>query len=256
MNFKHSGSAGDVIYSLPVIKELGGGTLYLSCNINDFYELQKLANPQNHPLNPYKLDGTLGVLTPSMCEYLIPLIKEQDYITDCKIWSGEAVDLDLNLWRTSNIIHFFSTNLTDCHAIASRLRNGLGNTQWLNASPNPKFETIFARSLRHREPDFPWRNFKMGFPNATFIGIECEHVDFENRFGKVPFYEARDFLELAQIIAGCTLFIGNQSLPYAIAEGLKINRIQETASSIPNCLFDNQYNARYGSEAYWFSTLL
>lgn len=255
MNFKHSGSAGDVIYSLPVIKEFGGGTLHLSCNIDDFYELQKLADPRNHPLSPYKLDGTLGVLTHTISRCLIPLLEQQEYIISSKVWKKEDIDVDLNLWRTSDTINFFSTNLTDCHAITSRLSTGLGDRQWLHVSPNKKFEVIFARSTRHRELNFPWINFKRRFPNAVFTGIETEHADFVNNFGEIPFYKAHDFLDLAQIIAGCDLFIGNQSLPYAIAEGLKVNRIQETSNLIPNCIFNNQHNARYASEAY-FTTLL
>ena len=39
----------------------------------------------------------------------------------------------------------------------------------------------------------------------------------------------------ARIIAGSKIFIGNQSTPFAIAEGMKHNRILETDITIPNC---------------------
>lgn len=42
------------------------------------------------------------------------------------------------------------------------------------------------------------------------------------------------FLELAEIIAVCKLFIGNQSFPFSIAEGLKIQRILELSTDIIN----------------------
>jgi ADP-heptose:LPS heptosyltransferase len=44
----------------------------------------------------------------------------------------------------------------------------------------------------------------------------------------------RDFLELAELIAGCKLFIGNQSFPYSLAEGLKVPRILELDPADPN----------------------
>ena len=52
MTFKHSGATGDIIFSLPTIKKMGGGTLYIT---------------------PYHLQRA---------ESIAPLIKLQDYITD------------------------------------------------------------------------------------------------------------------------------------------------------------------------------
>ncbi len=46
--------------------------------------------------------------------------------------------------------------------------------------------------------------------------------------------QVSDFLQLAQLIAGSRLFIGNQSLPFAIAEALKVNRLLEVYYKAPN----------------------
>jgi ADP-heptose:LPS heptosyltransferase len=44
-------------------------------------------------------------------------------------------------------------------------------------------------------------------------------------------------LDLARVIAGAGVFIGNQSAPMAIALGLGKNVIQECWQANPNCLF-------------------
>jgi len=41
---------------------------------------------------------------------------------------------------------------------------------------------------------------------------------------------------MASKISACDLFIGNQSMPFAIAEGLKVRRILEVAPAVPNVI--------------------
>ena len=43
-----------------------------------------------------------------------------------------------------------------------------------------------------------------------------------------------DFLQLANMIRSCRLFIGNQSFPYALAEAMKVRRVLELDPSTPN----------------------
>jgi hypothetical protein len=45
-----------------------------------------------------------------------------------------------------------------------------------------------------------------------------------------------NFLELARVIAGCKFFIGNQSFPFAVAEGLKVPRALELCFECPNVI--------------------
>ena len=44
----------------------------------------------------------------------------------------------------------------------------------------------------------------------------------------------KDFLEMASVIAGAKLFIGNQSFPFSLAEALKVNRLLEVHFQCPN----------------------
>jgi hypothetical protein len=52
----------------------------------------------------------------------------------------------------------------------------------------------------------------------------------------LKYHSVNDFLEFAQIIAGCKFFIGNQSFPFAVAEALKIKRALEVCFECPNVI--------------------
>jgi hypothetical protein len=54
---------------------------------------------------------------------------------------------------------------------------------------------------------------------------------------KVPYLETATFADLAQAIAGCSLFLGNQSAALAIAHGLTRPVKVETSCEYPNCVF-------------------
>jgi hypothetical protein len=71
-----------------------------------------------------------------------------------------------------------------------------------------------------------------GCHNVIKVGIPSEaHV-----YADLPgvFYTAVDALDLAQLIARACLFVGAPSMPYAIAEGLKVPRLIDVFSDLPN----------------------
>jgi ADP-heptose:LPS heptosyltransferase len=72
-----------------------------------------------------------------------------------------------------------------------------------------------------------------------------EHREFEREFGKVEHLPTQDLLQVARLIAGSDLFIGNQGCPAWIAMAIGHKLIQETNdnefSSVierPNACFD------------------
>jgi hypothetical protein len=52
----------------------------------------------------------------------------------------------------------------------------------------------------------------------------------------IEFLRTDNYLQLAQVIQGSLMFIGNQSSPYAVAEGLKVRRVLEVFSKLPNVM--------------------
>ena len=77
-----------------------------------------------------------------------------------------------------------------------------------------------------------------------FIGVPHEYRDFSGEFGLVEYLPTQNFLEIAQAIAGSLLFIGNQSSPMAVCEGLKHPSIQETSLDPADCIYKRS-NAQY-----------
>ena len=94
---------------------------------------------------------------------------------------------------------------------------------------------------------FPWRKVVETYGDrASFVGTEKEWRDFCFSFGNVARIPTKTMLDLARVIAGAKMFIGNQSAPAAIAEGLKKPLILETCLMMPNTRFrrtDAQYVA-------------
>ena len=98
-------------------------------------------------------------------------------------------------------------------------------------------EAVISRSLRYHNPLFPWKEVLARYGrDAVFVGHPEEHRAFTADYGPVPLRTCRDLLEVAQVIKGSWLFIGNQSAPAAIALGCGVRTIMETVcDSYDNC---------------------
>ena len=225
--FKHSGDIGDLLYALPTIRALGGGTLAL-CH-SDF---------------------TRQPMSPATAEALTPLLLLQPYIEGVELYEPDLpLSYDLDQFRAFWKAHgHYGNTIANYHLSTFGLDSDEVNVPWLKvdfAMPLEKYPVIFHRSPRHQNHRFPWRRIVDRYRGqATFVGLAEEHQAFCAAFGEVPYYPTADFLELARLIAGCRLYVGNQSAPYAVAEGLKVNSIQEVFPGDPNCLFPRT-NALY-----------
>ena len=72
LRFRHRRKLGDIIYSLPAIRHLGGGILYL--DPTSFYGAPDQACWRRH------------------FETLIPYLEQQPYLRDARIYQGEEFD--------------------------------------------------------------------------------------------------------------------------------------------------------------------
>ena len=210
-SFRHSGKLGDIVYSLPCVRLLGQGRYYI-----------RLGDP----------------LTESEANVILPLLRAQSYIEEATIWANQEFEHDLDRFRK---LHPMWTNLADCHLFALGLASFPRNRKWLEAPDplNPPQPVAISRSDSFRgAPGFWEEVYSLVAERAFFVGTRKEHADFESLLGPIEYVRTRDLLELARLLAGANLFIGNQSCPYAIAEGLKIPCIQEVYHFTPNCIFD------------------
>ena len=224
VSFHHSGNCGDIIYSLPTVKELArNGKARMLLNINQAAKYENF-----HPLGNVMLNKT-------MADMLAPLLLHQPYIESCEIYEQGDFDYNLDTFRSY-------TFLLDRGSIARWYFHVFAISAplykpWLTAPVNAdaKDAIIIARSHRYRNPHISY-DFLSRYPKLLFIGVREEYDDMKLMIPSLVWRPVKDFLEMASLLNGCRLFIGNQSFPFSIAEGLKVNRLLEIYFRIPNVI--------------------
>jgi hypothetical protein len=221
---KHSGNAGDIIYSLPAVYAIAG-------EASIHFHL-KTGVPGIYGKNPHPLGNVM--LNDRMVEMLAPLLVAQRQIVSCTVNHGNTpIDIDLDLIRD----HPFPLNrgnIARWYFYIFAVNADLSQP-WLSALPDEgcRESIVVARSQRYHAPGIAY-NFLQQYPDVRFVGTEAEYQEMRVMVPRLKYLPVRDFLELARIIAGSRLFIGNQSFPFSIAEGLKVKRLLEVYHLCPN----------------------
>lgn len=216
--FLHSGDLGDIILSLPTIRALGGGTLYLGPST----------------FHPNQDTFPRETMTPRSVKFLKPLLEAQSYIHQVKCYYGGPVDYDLNKFRFCGL-DLTKTNLCYAHLYAFGLLPQAAESPWLEVPKLPvRYEVVINRSSRnHGDLNY----YKaVGQRNAIFLGHEDEYEAFTFEYPgmRIRWHRCFDAMEIAQIINSAQLFVGNQSLCYTIAKGLGKETILEEGP-LQNC---------------------
>lgn len=252
--FKHSGSTGDLIYSLALMKHFGGGELYLHLDqinwIGKHYYYVSTPDPfhQNH-------------MNQQDWEFMREFMLAQDYIKDFRILDNKT-EITHNLDRFRPLFVGHPGNYVDIYCTAFGIHDP--NTQktirtnpWLTV-PNPKVidnrTWVINRTERWipRQLSTKWNEWREdgAEERSIFVGLPKEYEIFKNTIGwDIPFQSTENQLELASIIAGSQMFIGNQSQALALAIGLGKAFWCEARQDLPmernECYFPNQPNGNY-----------
>jgi len=224
ITFKHRGKLGDIIWSLPFIKAMGGGKLYLQFG---------------------------QYLDEAGFNFLKPLLEYQPYITEVIKWSGEPVDYDLDRFREiMNTSHQRSLPESYFVVFGKELPRHFQYGPWLIAPDLPHFKSSVIisrveRGLHGSRPihnpfydDLVRRNLQR---NSYFVGLDVEWRRFMEEYQcNIAYKPVNTALEMASIIDQAELCVMNQSMPSVIAEGLKKTLHLELRHDIakPDCMFD------------------
>jgi len=224
MKFYHSGDLGDIIAALPVIRQLGGGRLVIGSKGKT---------------------NTRESMAGARYEVIRPLLEAQPYI--------ESVEYDD---APNGITHDFSEFRAMDEVVCENLAQwqgrvfGITNLDlfpwlYLDRKPEKTGTTIFARSARYHNSEFPWKElYEQHRENAYFVGGLMEWQAFQESVGRVCYANTKDLLHAAQTISGASLFVGNQSCPCWLAMGLGVPVIQEVWMDHPNSIVVRD-NARF-----------
>jgi hypothetical protein len=214
-SFKHSGARGDIIYSLPTIRAMGGGKLYL-----------------------VRESGTyLGVaMSLQELNWMREMLVGQCGITAVEEWKGQAVQYNLDRFRSFNTL--VAQNLQEAHLVVFGATADL-SLPWLDKArfvPKHVADIVVSRSNRYDGP-LRWHELKGFEARAVFLGFEDEWKIFKAMTGlEIALYQPESYADVCSVLLGSKLFIGNQSFVYALAEALKVNRVQQASLVCPNCL--------------------
>jgi hypothetical protein len=225
-HFKHSGNAGDIIYSIPA-------ALAIAKKANVHYHLS-LGMKGVYGKSPHPLGNLM--LNEKMVAMLAPLLTSHPQIASCTVQQPtDAIDVDLDLIR-SHPIAMNAGHIARWYFHVFAVNTDLGKP-WLFAQPDDsvKDQIVIARSQRYRAPGIDY-SFLKKYPKLLFVGVEQEWKEMREQLPTIEYRPVANFLELAQIIAGSQLFIGNQSFPFAIAEALKTKRLLEVYWRAPNVI--------------------
>lgn len=246
--FKHSGTFGDLIYSLFAVERMGGGTVAIALE-----NLEQCVSEYGY--RPWEVDEAhKGRFTKHDFDMLKPLLLAQSYVDDVVVWDGTH-DVDLDKFR-GVLFRGFEGNYVQAMCLTHGLEFKMEDYDktWLNCASNKVAPVVVNRTLRYRDEqrgDAVWQKMyhdgKMG-ETGIFLGNQREYEDFRDVIGPIQHYEVNDLLEMAAVINGCDLFVGNQSVAYSLAMGLGKPTVLETIKIKPlqnnECFFPRK-NTNY-----------
>lgn len=197
--FFHSGKLGDIIYSLPTIIELGGGTL-------------------------------VSGMTRKETDNIRPLLEMQSYIS--RVWHHAADPLPMGFINLDKFRHhpdLGKRHIVKVHAEAQGVdlypewwKGWLNIPHTLHALSKERY-AIISVSPRYRDPLFNWK-WEIGYlahrvDKIYFLGTMDEYTRgpfLSDR--RVQYLQTWDLLEAAVFISGARYFSGNQSAALAIRQ--------------------------------------
>jgi hypothetical protein len=226
----HSGNIGDVVYSLPTAFCLGATHYVLNVCADPAFGGRVMTREAALKLAPLLLDqGTIRRV--SVIQSQVPL----EYAEPARI----GVEYVLDSFRANPVEPRY--HLVHKHAFPFGVRVD-GAARWLASEP-PRADDlppsirapyiVVGLTCRYRRwGDDYYASLLRDVPpdRIIVVGVETDLVHKPNLSG--AFLKPADFQQLARILSGSALFIGNPSFPYALAEALKVPRMVELADGI------------------------
>lgn len=237
--FKHSGTLGDIVYGLPIMKHYGGGEFYLHLEQIDWIT----GHYYGHEPDPYHR----GRMTMKDAEFMQEFMLAQEYVTGFNVLDPANTPITHNLDRFRPLFVYHPANYVTTYCKAFNISDQtvvsrLNTEPWITVPsprPVPGKPFVINRTLRGFAPPgchaqwHTWREQGID-QKSVFVGLPDEYTAFCDLTGwNLEYLPTKDMLELAEVIAGCERFMGNQSVALSIAQGLGVPYAYETRRDLP-----------------------
>jgi hypothetical protein len=257
VSFKSSTPAGDLIAVLPCMRQIYRDTgrkalIRVNLDLQGHYYDGAVHSTHND-------EGVPVCMSQKHWDMLVPLLKKQEYVGGCEIWKGQDFDFDLDRMREVggttaphghlywwqpmvypqlatdftqkflDVSGAFSVKLTTKGKYIDDVRYSGDYVSVL------RDKILICRSERYINQWITFHFLKEYENKVVFTGTEKEYDRFCKQWDlKIPYLEVNDFLELAQAISRCGLFISNQTMSAHIANGLSKKRLIEVFPQMAN----------------------
>jgi hypothetical protein len=203
-----SGGAGDICFSVPIMKALGVSTLLIK---ESYYE-QGYGSMYS---------GLKDLMT--MQGFTVLPTKDEGKGFDC-FEPDAKFDINMDTWRNCRMRGKWHIMVSMYHHW--RIVNRNWRTPWLKIDNEPTELTgedysLWFLSPRWRQSDFDWKAYYPTVPgNKYFIGFLEDWEAFRREVGEIEYFYTPDFMITARLIRDCRALYCNQSPVLAIAQGL------------------------------------
>ena len=229
VNFSHSGHSGDMVHAIPAMYALAKGR-----KINLFLELNKpnlnFTKGMKHP------NGNV-MFTQKSVELFAPLLLNQPQFNRCEALAGQTIHYNLSVFRDFPFDYRMGS-ISRWYFLTFGITWDLGK-KWLDVTPDQSYHDaiVVVRTFRYRTPGISY-DFLKKYPRVVLVGMKDEYEDMKQHIPHLEYKPVANFLEMAKVIAGCKLYVGNQSFPSALAEALKVKRVIELFFRVPTTVVE------------------
>lgn len=262
VKYKTSSPAGDLISFLAGVKKIWEdsgkkGIIYQRIDMQGI--------GYDGSIHPFKNEeGEPVCMSEYMFDMISPLVKSQPYIEDFLPYAGEIVDVDFDLIRLERYTNQPKGSLNRWfNYVFPQMASDLSKA-WVELPETIKFtqpsdKIIINFTQRYRNYLINYYFLKDYQEHLVFAGLQKERDIFCKTWNlDIPLLEPDNFYQLAQNIKNCRFFMGNQSFCYQIAEAVKVPRILEIFTLMPNVIpvGDKAYDFYHqGSLDFYFKKL-
>lgn len=227
--------------------------------IHELFVLQKLNALYNIKFNLYIADYSYGIAACGDYSYSLEktyddwskVMSLQPYINFFGILPRNFNEeyINLNIWRDCNPTGSWSELLSKVFNFSPE-----GEYRWIHC--NDKKEDLKEKILIHQSVIrhnyyFNWLKILSHTENEILFitNKDAEYEQFKSIFPYIQKYAINDIYDLLLALNSCKLFVGNQSMPLAMASALDLPRI---AILQPNTATYYQNEINFSKNLSWF----